>query len=172
MARPREPIELIQAKGRKHLTKKEIAERHQTEIAPVCPDALLPPRYLTAAQKKRFLAIAEQLAALGILGETDTDAVARYVTAESLYEDAVRTLRAAVRKKPPPDSGFEEQALYIKALDTAQRTQDRLFRQAQSAARELGLTISARCKIVIPQKQQEAPAENKFAKFLQKRDAG
>lgn len=172
MARPREPIELIQAKGKKHLTKQEIADRHQTEIAPVCPAELQPPRYLTAAQKRRFLAIAEQLAALGILGETDTDAVARYVTAESLYEDAVRTLRETARKKPPCDSDFEVQMLYVKALDTAQRAQDRLFRQAQSAARELGLTISARCKIVIPQKQNETPAENKFAKFLQKRDAG
>ena len=172
MARPREPIELIQAKGKKHLTKKEIVERHQNEITPVCPDEFQTPSYLTAAQKRRFCTIAEQLSALGIIGETDTDAVARYVTAESLYEDAVRTLRATVRKKPSPDSDIEVQMLYIKALDTAQRVQDRLFRQAQSAARELGLTISARCKIVIPQKQNETPAENKFAKFLQKRDAG
>ena len=32
MARPREPVELLQAKGKKHLTKEEIANRKAGEV--------------------------------------------------------------------------------------------------------------------------------------------
>jgi P27 family predicted phage terminase small subunit len=170
MARPREPIRLIQAKGRKHLTKQEISERQRSELPAVCPQDVKPPAFLTAAQKKRFSQIAEQLSELKILGETDTDALARYVTAESLYEDAVRTLRKLSKQKPDGDSA-KAYLDYLKGIDIAQRSQDRLFRQAQSAARELGLTISARCRLVVPQQNPDAQNENKFAKFLKKSDA-
>ena len=47
MARPREPINLIEAKGRKHLTKKEIEECRESEVkAPA--DSIEAPSYLTA----------------------------------------------------------------------------------------------------------------------------
>ena len=50
MAGQRQPIALVQAKGKKHLTKAEIAEREQTEVkAP--SDRVTPPSYLTAIQK-------------------------------------------------------------------------------------------------------------------------
>ena len=50
MAGQRQPIALVQAKGKKHLTKAEIAERERTEVkAP--SDRVTPPSYLTATQK-------------------------------------------------------------------------------------------------------------------------
>ena len=53
MAGQRQPIALVQAKGKKHLTKAEIAERERTEVkAP--SDRVTPPSYLTATQKKAF----------------------------------------------------------------------------------------------------------------------
>ncbi|MBR4318485.1 MAG: phage terminase small subunit P27 family, partial [Oscillospiraceae bacterium] len=80
MARPREPVELIMTKGKKHLTKAEIEERLNTEVKPVA-EGLNPPSYLTAKQKKRFREIAAQLNALKIMGETDVDTLAHYITA-------------------------------------------------------------------------------------------
>ena len=42
MARPREPIALIEAKGKKHLTKAERDARKKTEITAPC-DNVTPP---------------------------------------------------------------------------------------------------------------------------------
>lgn len=165
MARPRQPIQLVMAKGKKNLTKKEIADRLAVEIAP-CTDDLSAPKYLSAAEKKRFAKIAEQLDKLGILGETDTETLARYVTAQSQYETITKELRTVLSNSPN-----EESPTYIEALNSWIDTQDRLaklqnryFTQAQTAAAALGLTISARCKLIAP-KVDDAPKVNKFKKF-------
>lgn len=169
MAGSRQPIELIIANGNKHLTKKEIAERRSTEVSP-CTDDLSAPAYLTAAEKTRFDRIAVQLAKLGILGETDTETLARYITAQRQYEKATKDLRAVLKDKPKKDEASDLEA-YYNFLDiwtiTQERMaklQDRYFKQAQTAAAALGLTISSRCKLVAP-KAEEAPKANKFARF-------
>lgn len=166
MARPREPIGLIVAKGNKHLTKAEIEARTAQEVQP-CADDLTPPAYLTAKQKKHFTRLALQLDKINIMGETDTEALARYVTAEALYEDAVRDIRALQKNRPKdPDAEgyYADMDLWNAAMDYAAKTQDRYFKQAQAAARDLGLTISSRCKLVAPVKD-EAPPVNKFSRF-------
>ena len=73
MARPRQPIDLIVAKDKKHLTKAEIEERRATEVTP-CADDLTAPSYLTAKQKKHFDKLAAQLVKIKIMGETDAKA--------------------------------------------------------------------------------------------------
>ena len=54
MAGARQPIQLVMAKGAKHLTKKEIEERVSSEVQP-CTDGIAAPSYLTAKQKKQFV---------------------------------------------------------------------------------------------------------------------
>ena len=173
MAGPRQPTQLIIAKGTKHFTKKEIADRLSTEVAP-CADDLSAPNYLTAAERKRFARIAAQLNKLRILGETDTETLARYVTAQVQYEKATKELRTLTKERPKkedyPDDEKGRDAYYLhldfwmKASTAAAKLQDRSFKQAQTVAAALGLTISSRCKLVAP-KTEEAPKENKFAKF-------
>ena len=162
MARPREPIALIQAKGKKNLTKAEIAERQASEVQP-CTDEIVAPSYLTAAQRKQFDKLAGQLQKIKIMGETDCEALARYVTAQGLYEQAVKDLRAIHKQKPKE---MEARALvaWADALDKLDKRIDRYFKQAQTAARDLGLTIGSRCKLQVPVKE-EAPKVNKFAQF-------
>ena len=162
MAGPRQPIELVVAKGKKNLTKAEIAERRATEVAP-CTDDLSAPSYLTAAEKKKFDKLAEQLAKIKIMGETDCETLARYVTAQGLYEQAVRDIRR-LQKARPKDNEPDTLLTWAEMLDKLDKRQDRYFKQAQTAASALGLTISSRCKLVAP-KAEEAPKENKFAKF-------
>ena len=169
MARPRQPINLIIANGKKHLTKEEIAERQATEVAP-CTDDLDPPSYLTAAEKKRFVKLAGQLDKIKIMGETDVETLARYVSAQTLYEDATKELRRLKRERPKQDDYPDTDGYYTaldmwsRIYDTTVKNQDRYFKQAQSAARDLGLTISSRCKLIAPVKE-EAPPANKFSKF-------
>lgn len=157
MAGQRQPIELIKAKGAKHLTKAEIAEREQSEVKPIT-DNIIAPEYLTKKQKETFNRLADQLKALKIMGETDVDALARYITANDFYINAVRKMRSKEVKDNPVLFGQWA------------KIQERYFKQCRSAANDLGLTISSRCRLVVPERKTETPKENKFKKF-EKRSA-
>ncbi len=137
--RPREPINLIIAKGKKHLTKAEIEERRAKELKVPFTD-VEPPSYLTAKQKKEFNEVAEKLLALEIFTELDVDSLARYVISKSLYLKYTKQLKRLLKDNDIP----------LKALETAQKLQDKAFRQCVTCANELGLTISSRAKIEIP----------------------
>ena len=66
MSGQRQPISLIQAKGKKHLTKAEIAERQRTEVkAPA--DKVTAPSYLTPTQKKAFRKTVKELRAIDLI---------------------------------------------------------------------------------------------------------
>lgn len=55
MSGQRQPIELVLAKGNKHLTKAEIEERKSSEVKPIT-DNISPPPYLsTKKNRKRSL---------------------------------------------------------------------------------------------------------------------
>lgn len=177
MAGPRQPVQLIMAKGAKHLTKKEIKERLSDEVQP-CTDGIAAPSYLTAKQRKQFDTIADQLQRIGIMGETDCDTLARYITAQSFYEEAVKDLRKLSKERPErPDDPDDRNEFYRQleiwqvSMDLAIKRQDRYFKQAQTAAAALGLTITSRCKLAVPQ-SAEPPKENKFKRFGGRRAAG
>jgi P27 family predicted phage terminase small subunit len=153
------------AKGKKNLTKKEIADRLSTEITP-CTDEIEAPSYLKASEKKRFDKIANQLDKLGILGETDVETLARYVTAQAQYEKITKELRTFMNACPKSDSDRYPHELvgWIEVQDRLAKLQNRYFTQAQTAASALGLTISSRCKLIAP-KVDDTPKVNKFKQF-------
>ena len=157
MAGQRQPLELILAKGNKHLTKAEIAERSAREVKP-CTDNITPPSYLTKTQKAEFNKIADQLKKLNILGETDVDTLARYILARDTYIK----LTKQIQKK----AILEDPIL----LDKYMKNQDRAYKQCHTAAKSLGLTIADRCRLVVPEIKTETPKENKFKRF-EKRSA-
>ena len=132
-----EPIALVVAKGKKHLTKKEIEERTESELKVPFLD-VKPPTYLTKAQKKKFKDIASKLLALGIMTELDVDCLARYILSQDLYLAYTEQVAALI----------EEGNLIL--LKDVQAMQDKAYRQAQTSAKSLGLTIVDRCKIAIP----------------------
>ena len=152
MAGSRLPIEIVQARNSKHLTKAEIEERKSKEIKPITDD-ITAPAYLTKKQKNEFDRIAAQLMKLKILGETDVDALARYIVANDFYINAVKQMRKPEVKNNP--ILFESWA----------KIQERYFKQCRSSANDLGLSISSRCKLVVPEGKTETPRENKFKKF-------
>lgn len=152
MSGQRQPIELILSKGDKHLTKSEIIERMSREVKP-CTDNISPPGYLTKKQKSEFNRIADQLKKLKIMGETDVDALARYI----LSRDTYVKLTKQIQKK----AILEDPIL----LDKYMKNQDRAFKQCHSAAKSLGLTIADRCRLVVPEIKTETAKINKFKKF-------
>lgn len=158
MAGPRLPIELVQARGAKHLTKAEIKERQEREIKPITDDIIAPDFLTTKKQKEEFYKISDQLKKLKIMGETDVDALGRYIVANEFYINAVKQLR-----KPDVKNSYM-------AFDTWSKIQERYFKQCRSCANDLGLSISSRCKLVVPETNQEKPKENKFKKFEKSKD--
>lgn len=156
MSGAKQPIELVIAKGSKHLTKKEIADRQAREIKPLTDD-IAPPSYLTTAQKKEFNRISTQLQALKIMSATDTDALARFIIANGFYIHATKQLRKTEVKN---------NAI---AFDNWSKIQERYFKQCRASANDLGLSISSRCKLVVPEAKNDTPKENKFKKFEKSR---
>lgn len=155
MARPRQSIAVIEAKGRSHLGKAEIERRRASEIKPIT-DNIIAPTFLTKKQIEKFDIIANQLIDLGIMGETDVDALARYIVAEEFYIHATKQIRKT--SKTDPDK-----------LDIWIRIQERLFKQCRASANDLGLTISSRCRLVVPKSDNQTQHENKFAKFVKRK---
>ena len=152
MGGQRLPIELVQARGAKHLTKAEIQERQNREIKPIS-DNIIAPAYLTKKQKAEFYVISEQLQKLKIMGETDVDALSRYIVANEFYINAVKQLRKPEIKSDPYK------------FEAWSKIQERYFKQCRSSANDLGLSISSRCKLVVPETKTETPKENKFKQF-------
>ena len=153
MAGQRLPIEVVQARGSKHLTKAEIQERKEREIKPVTDD-IIAPDYLTKKQKDIFYKLASQLEKLKIMGETDVDALARYIVANDSYVHATKQLRKSEVKNDPMK------------YESWSKIQERNFKMVRASANDLGLSISSRCKLVVPgANKEDKPKENKFAKF-------
>lgn len=165
MPNPKQPIQLIQAKGKKHLTKSEIEERTRSEVQPNT-DNIKPPKYLTPAQKKRFRTIVKDLITLGIMGNTDCDALARYIIAEDMYIKITERLTEALNSSESLE-GSEDIDGYsdaVAAVNYYAKLHDKYFKQCRAAANDLGLSISARCRLVVPKAPVEKP-KNKFDKF-------
>lgn len=162
MAGPKKPMMLNLATGGKHWTKDQIEERLRSEVHPIT-DGIEAPSFLTAKQRKEFDKIAGQLERLGIMGETDCNTLANYVIAQELYVQAVKDIRA-MQKKKPKEMLPSDISAWAEALTALDKRCDRYFKQAQTAAAALGLTISSRCKLVAPASAEE-PKQNKFKKF-------
>ena len=152
MARPRQPIDLIAAKGKKHLTKAEIEERKAAEVkAP--DDKIRAPSYLPNNLKKEFEDIAKELINLKIMSNLDIDALARFVVSRELYNKITKQI-------------LEHPAILISTkYENILRNQDKLFKQCRASASDLGLTISSRCKLVIPKNEDEDKPKTKWDRY-------
>jgi P27 family predicted phage terminase small subunit len=170
LARPREPVDLLLVKEKKHLTKEEIANRKSTEVSAPA-DKVRAPSYLSKKLKVEFDSIAQELIDIGIMSNLDCDALARYLLAKDMY---VKITNRLSKMKPTRKAKMIERIDGIeKVLDVEVPneafadiliSQDKLFKQCRVAAGDLGLTISSRCKLVVPKKPEEKPP-SKFSRF-------
>ena len=137
MPRWPEPTDLLLAKGKSHIGPKEAEERRARELKVPFVDVHAP-EYLSEKQTEKFDDIAEKLLALEIMTELDVDCLARYILAHDMYLAYTSKITKLIKNGD------------VKQLKDMQNLQDKAFRQAQSAARDLGLTITSRGRIVIP----------------------
>ena len=148
MANPKQPIALIEYNGKKHLTKSEIEERKATEPERKT-DAISPPDFLNAGQKKEFERLAKELDDVGIMSNLDCNTLGMYVVGV----DRFKLLNKKLNDPEIQDDIFEYEKVF--------NLWDKAVKQCQSLAKSLGLTIDSRCKLVVPKKNGE-PKPNKF----------
>lgn len=139
MAGPRQPIDVVIAKGAKHLSQAEIEQRRAQEVKAPKPKQLRVPKYLQKSLHKKFREIGRQLMDLNLLSELDYDCLARYLISEQTYLAVTDEVNRAIA------------AGNMLHLDDLSKTQQRYFTQCSKAASDLGLTISSRCKLIVPE---------------------
>lgn len=150
--RNRRPIDLLLVEGKKNWTKAEIEQRRREELTVYGLDDVQAPDYLPESMKAEFDEIAAKLQSLNIMTELDEDTLARYLIAKRQH--LVLTKKLDQMLVSGEDIGETNKVSVM--LDKA-------FKQCRQSANDLGLTISSRCRLVVP-KVEEAP-ENKFLKF-------
>lgn len=158
----KQPINLIIAKGKKHLTRAEIEERQKTEIRTDHVN-VKPPDYLNEEEVKEFYRISQILLDIGIITELDEDCLAHYLISNSSYIKYTKKIRA-LEDELLETKRTDRKAKLKSEIDTYLTYQDKALKQCRACANDLGLSISSRAKLVMPQ-PKDPPKENKFNKF-------
>ena len=177
MAGQRQPPDLVVMKGKKHLTKAEIeARKNAEEVAP--NDKVKPPAYLTPEQKKKCRKLSKELLAIKLIANVDCDALARLLIAQDQYIEITDKIRETplmvdvpvYEMRENPDTGEQERVqVGTREVVNGERErlmiiQDRCMKQCRQGASDFGMTVSSRCRLVVP-KAKETKPENKFAKY-------
>lgn len=156
MPRRKEPVDLILAKGKSHHITKSVEEQRRAGEIKVPFKKIIPPAMLrTKKRKEEFTEIAEMLDEIGIWTELDASVLAMFVIARSEYAKFTSLLEKEMAAKE----------IDWKAIEKTQISQNTAFKQATTCASRLGLTITDRCRIVMPQ-AKEQPKENRFASLV------
>jgi len=130
---------LVEANGRKHLTEAEKEQRRDQEVHVPPPDRATPPRWLPKRFYKEFGEIGEILRAAGLYAELDRDVLAQYFLSRERWIHADKRAAAAIK------AGDEKLAREWSGV------QGVYFRQARQCAESMGLSVTSRCRIVVPE---------------------
>lgn len=152
--RRKQPVDVVIAKGRKHLTKAEIEKRRAEEEklkvpftkieVPSCLD-----EYPNVAIE--FEKYARMLSAIGdgkLFTELDVDCLTRYVLGHAMY---LRYTGLLIEESDP------------NVIKTYLSAQSKAFMQAHQSASVLGLNITSRCKLVVPAPDDGGDGNDEYA---------
>lgn len=156
MGRRKEPIALLEAKGKSHMPEAEKDERRNSEVKPTGFKQVRPPDWLPGDLRKAFNSYSRQLVALDIFTPLDRDTLARYLVAHQVYLKALNYVQEAIT------NGWSGDAVKWSTV------QNKYFAQCRECAGDLGLTITSRCKLVVPQKEDPVK-DDPFLKLLEGR---
>lgn len=162
MPGPRQPTELVVANGRKHLTRAEEDRRRDMEVHVPVPERAEPPKWLPKKLRAEFLETGEILRLAGLWSELDRDALGQYFLARERWLRADKLAGSAIRDR---DEKMAKEWTGV---------QNTYFRQCRQCAEVLGLSISSRCRLVVPPVLRAAAAaveEDEFTRALRERQA-
>lgn len=159
MAGKRQPTALVEANGRKHLTRAEADGRRDQEVHVPPPDAAVPPKWLLKKYHREFQEIGDILLAAGLYAELDRDVLAQYFVARDRWLNADKKAAKAIK------ADDEKLAKEWSAI------QNTYFKQARQCAETMGLSVTSRCRIVVPAAVVNAAGaapEDEMDEFTQK----
>lgn len=157
MPGPRQPTDLVEAKGRTHLSKAEAAKRRAGEVQVPRPKTVKVPKWIPESLKKDFRRLGKQLLACGLYTDLDADTLGRYLVAQHQYLIATDETEKNLARRDQ------------EAADSWGRIQERYFKQARNCANDMGLTVTSRCRLVVPNfgtGQQSGEEDNPFLKMI------
>ena len=172
----------------KHWTKSEVEDRKSSEVKLPKPKALTPPTWLNDPAKKLFRKYAKQLLEFpaGIVSTLDVGTLGRYCDCELSYAEASnhksvwlevckRRLEALCQADSVAVSKSDIQR-FADAYEEAKIQVDfwsgqmvKCEKIARSWATEMGMTVSSRCRLVVPKadvKEEDDPLAALQKKFL------
>ena len=148
MAGKRQPTDVVIANGRKHLSKTEEAARRAGEVKVAPAKTAKPPKWLLEELKPDFRRLGKRLIAAGLYTELDADTLGRYLLAQHQWELATHEVEKALEEIDPEEA------------EDWSRIQDRYFKQARACANDMGLTMTSRCRLVVPDTGKQAEEDS------------
>lgn len=139
MPAKKKPVAVLKAEGSRHYTKDELADREAREVQAPETEKVKPPDYLAGGLVREFNKLAPVLVQMGVLSSVDGDVLGQYLIAKQQYVAATNQVTVALRNGA------------IASAEKWSVLQDRFFKQCRRCAQELGLTVSARANIILPQ---------------------
>ena len=155
MPGPRQPTDVVKAKGRKHLSKAEEAQRRAGEVQVERPKTVKVPKWIPEDLKKEFRTLGRKLLAAGLYTDLDADTLGRYLVAQRQYLIAAEETDQALARKDQ------------EGADAWGRIQERHFKQARNAGNDMGLTVTSRCRLAVPDAPQKGDEDNPFLQLIQ-----
>lgn len=155
MPGPRQPTDVVKAKGRKHLSRAEEAQRRAGEVQVERPKTVKVPKWVPEDLKKEFRALGRKLLAAGLYTDLDADTLGRYLVAQHQYILAAQEAGQALSRRDQ------------EGADDWGKIQERYFKQARNCANDMGLTVTSRCRLVVPDAPQKGEEDNPFLQLIQ-----
>ena len=138
MSGKRQPTALVEANGRKHLTQAEADQRRDHEVYMPPADVVDPPKWLPKRLRAEYCEIGEMLNGAGLYAELDRDVLGQYFLCRERWVKADKKAAAAISKN---DEKLAKDWTSI---------QGAYFKQARQCAEAMGLSVTSRCRIVVP----------------------
>lgn len=157
MPGPRQRLSVLEGNGRKHLSKSEKTQRAAQEVDLPKPAKMRVPKWLPEYLKADFRALAKELLAADMgAAQLDRDTLGRYVVAQHQFTAVCKLAQDALDQED------------VDQVNKWTKAQKSYFEQARACANDLGMTITSRCRLVLPEGAR--PKEpNPFERMMEER---
>lgn len=151
------PQNVIEMRDRSHQTKAEKATRRASEPKTEKVKQVRAPVWLPEHLRDEFGKLGRELNEVGLLSKLDFDILARYLMSRDAWVAAHIKSRDALDMDDAKEAG------------TWSRVARTYFDQCQQCASSMGLTITSRCRLVIPQPPKDETEDDPMTKMLSER---
>lgn len=158
------PQNVIEMRGKSHQTKVEKEERRNSEPKMSDDKRIRAPDYLPEMLRAEFNELGQQLIKAKLACKLDRDVMARYLMSKQNW--------ILAHEKAKDSLLFDDDP---KTVGGWTKIANLYFNQCQSCANAMGLTITSRCKLVVPQDKNEEendPMAKMLAERMAKRASG